>query len=68
MKSWLKGGIVVGVLVEVIWFFFTYQISANLPPNTAALFPFPPDLLSVLVIFLVGFAVGAIIGRLLEKR
>jgi hypothetical protein len=66
-KTWFKIGLIVSIISELVLLGFTYSINKNLPEGMLALLPFPPDLISLIFVFVITFGLGALIGFLIEK-
>ena len=76
-KLWLIIGIVVALIFEVILFIYSYKKHLELQKfvagetsgmaGTVSILGFPPGILWIIVVLIVGFGIGAGIGFLISK-
>jgi len=69
MKSWVKGGIIVAVILELALFIFAYLIRPiNLGVGAVPIISFPPSFVYIILVLVIGFTVGALIGKLFGRK
>ena len=66
-KLWIKVGLIFSVIGEAAFFLFTYAINQDLPENVISQFPFPSAIFSLIIVFVITFGLGALVGFLIEK-